>query len=135
TEAFKKERAVGAVWSEAQFSVPNAMTSKPFGCWLKSNQVGVLDELNEVLQLTDRPWYEVRDSIGRVHAPSKTTGHGMMADLLQPAIRAAFEAHVRSLAVSRALRIDNALREFADKNGREATGLDDLSLPKEATID
>jgi len=37
--------------------------------------------------------------------------------------------------ISRSLRIDNALREFAEKNGREAKGLDELTLAKEATID
>ena len=40
-----------------------------------------------------------------------------------------------SVATLRALRIFNALRGFADKNGRDAAGLDELSLPKEATID
>ncbi len=35
----------------------------------------------------------------------------------------------------RALRIHNALRAFAEKNGREATGLDELGLPREATVD
>jgi|tagenome__1003787_1003787.scaffolds.fasta_scaffold20479937_2 hypothetical protein len=33
------------------------------------------------------------------------------------------------------LRIYNALTAFAEKNGREAKGLDELGLPKEATID
>ena len=35
----------------------------------------------------------------------------------------------------RALRIFNALTQFRDKHGREARGLEELSLPKEATID
>ena len=35
----------------------------------------------------------------------------------------------------RALRINNALRAFAEKNGREAKGLDELNLPKGATLD
>ncbi len=46
-----------------------------------------------------------------------------------------FQANARSLAVSRALRIENALRQFAEKNGREAMGLDELNLPAAATID
>ena len=35
----------------------------------------------------------------------------------------------------RSLRIFNALQQFAEKNGREATGLAELELPKSAMID
>jgi hypothetical protein len=59
----------------------------------------------------------------------------VLADLLIPALRASFEAHARSLVISRALRIDNALVAFKEKNGREAKGLDELNLPKETTVD
>ena len=54
-----------------------------------------------------------------------------------PAVKAAFQANARSTAVSRALRIHNAMRPvFAEKNGREATALDELvDLPKQSTID
>jgi hypothetical protein len=52
-----------------------------------------------------------------------------------PAVKAAYQARARSLAVSRSLRIYNALRQFAEKNGREAAGLEELGLPQEATID
>ena len=46
-----------------------------------------------------------------------------------------FHANARDLAVSRSLRVYNALRQFAEKNGREATGLAELDLPAAATID
>ena len=35
----------------------------------------------------------------------------------------------------RALRIFNALRQFAAENGREAAGLEELGLPEQATMD
>ena len=35
----------------------------------------------------------------------------------------------------RSLRIYNALRQFSEHNGREATGLAELKLPADATID
>jgi hypothetical protein len=78
--------------------------------------------------------HEVRGSLGWLIAAA-VHGHGVMADLLMPAVKAVFQANARSLAVSRALRIDNALRQFAEKNGREAKGLEEIELPKEATID
>ena len=59
----------------------------------------------------------------------------MLADLLVPGLEAAYVAHARSLALSRALRIYNALRQFETQHGREAKGLEELSLPVEATVD
>jgi hypothetical protein len=52
-----------------------------------------------------------------------------------PAVQAWFDAEMRWLAMIRGLRIFNALTDFAKKNGHEANGLDELNLPKEATID
>jgi hypothetical protein len=46
-----------------------------------------------------------------------------------------FHANARTVAVMRSLRIYNALRQFAEKHGREATGLEQLDLPQSATID
>jgi hypothetical protein len=102
---------------------------------VRSYGVGVLDALDEQLALAAHPWEEIRDQFGPANAPPPSSGHGVLADLLVPALKAAFQAHARSVALSRALRIDNALRQFAEKNGREAKGLEDLDLPKEAMID
>ena len=47
----------------------------------------------------------------------------------------AFIAGNRDTARVRSLRVYSDLQRFAEENDREATGLDELSLPKEATID
>lgn len=48
---------------------------------------------------------------------------------------AAFTSEARNEAIMRSLRIFNALTQFRVERGREASGLEDLALPKEATID
>jgi hypothetical protein len=95
--------------------------------------VGVLDAMNEHITTADQPWYKLYGD--RKSTDTKSTGHGVLADLLLPAIQAAHDANARITATLRALRIFNALTEYRDQHGREATGLADLSLPKEATID
>lgn len=131
----KTERAVGAVWIDAQLSGLYAVPAHMIGWQLKSYQIGVLDAMDECVQLAARPWHEVREKFGPADGSTQPTGHGVLADLLVPGMRAGFEANARSLAMSRELRIYNALRAFAEKNGREATGLEELALPAEAVID
>lgn len=133
----KDERAVGADWIHSHFRLSGAPSSvaHTLGWQLKGFQVGVLDAMGEYIEQAERPLHELRGRFDYGDLPSPPTGHGVLADLLIPAVKAAFQANARSLAVSRALRINNALREFAEKNGREATGLEELNLPKEATVD
>jgi hypothetical protein len=85
--------------------------------------------------LAVRPWYEVREQFGKSDAETISTGHGKLADLLVPAARASFQANARGIAMLRSLRIYNALLQFSEQNGREASGLAELKLPTEATID
>jgi hypothetical protein len=108
-----------------------------FGWPMKRYWIGMLDFYDVQIALASRPWHEVRQQFGTPSGSSSLspTGFGMMADLTLPAMQAAYNAHARSLAVLRALRIYNALTEYREQNGREASGLDDLALPKEATID
>ena len=132
--AMKSERAVSADWVDAHLGwfplLPEALA------WhLKSYQVGVLDAFEEYLQLVRMPLHEVRTKFGPADSPTPPSGHGVMADLLMPALHAVFHANARSLATSRSLRIYNALRQYAEKHGREAKGLDELDLPAGATID
>jgi hypothetical protein len=60
---------------------------------------------------------------------------GPLSSLLVPSLEATYRASNRVSARLRCLRILNALRAFAQQHGREATGLEDSSLPKPATID
>ena len=58
-----------------------------------------------------------------------------MGELWMPGLLAAYSAHNRNLAIIRSTRIASALARYRHEHGREASGLEELSLPKEATID
>jgi hypothetical protein len=131
----KLERAISADWVYGHVSGWYGALAHVVGWPMKSFQVGVLDLMEEYIQLAERPWHEVRGEFGALDTPTAPTGHGVMADLLLPAVKAVFQANARSTAVSRSLRIHNAMRQFAEKNGREAAGLHELGLPQQATID
>ncbi len=105
------------------------------GWVLKQHFMGVLDLFDALLPTADAAWYEPNSprQPGGPLAGSKRLG--VLADLLVPAIMAGYEAHNRDAALVRSLRVFNALLTFAEKNGREAGGLDELDLPKEATTD
>jgi hypothetical protein len=134
-EVMTTERAVSADWLDSHRGEVPSMVFHMFGWPLKSYQVGVLDAMEEQIELAGQPWYEIRERFGVEGSPAPRTGHGTLADLLMPAVKAAYQARARSLAVSRSLRIYNALRQFAETNGREATELEELSVPREAMID
>ncbi len=131
----KTERAFGADWINSDMISDYGPIRHVIGWLMKSFQVGALDAMQEYIQLAGRPWCEVRQEFEPVNLQARSKKHGMLAALLEPGLQTAFEAHARSLVVARGLRIDNALIAFAEKNGREATGLDELGLPREATID
>ncbi len=112
----------------------NSILSRMFGWTIQRHFLSVLDYYATQIPLAARPWYEVHQRVGREGAPAPGS-LGVMTDLLIPAIQAYCDAEARSTAVMRALRIDNTLLAFADANGHEARGLEDLNLPKDAVID
>jgi hypothetical protein len=134
-EVLMSERAVSADWLDSHRGEVPSVLFHMFGWPLKSYQIGVLDAMEEQIELAGQPWYKISERFGVGDSSAPRTGHGTLADLLMPAVKAAYQARARSLAVSRSLRIYNALRQFAEKNGREAAGLEELGLPQEATID
>jgi hypothetical protein len=102
---------------------------------IKQYYIGILDAYVDQLDMATNPWYEMRNQFVKRGANSRPTGHGVLADLAIPALDAAYQSNARNLALVRSLRIFNALRLHAEENGHEAQGLNDLPLPKEATID
>ena len=102
---------------------------------VKRLYLGALDSYDELLASAAKPWYEVSGKLRTSDSHPPTTGKGVLADLLLPALQAAYSANARDLAVLRSLRIFNALTQYRDEHGHEASRLADLSLPKEATID
>jgi hypothetical protein len=142
------QRLVRALKTERAYCVTTAVESGLFpeavrvnrvwfrlvGWPMKSLYVNALGVFDDLFELAGRPWYEIRDQFG-ADGSMPPSGHGVLADLLAPALRAAYEANARNLALMRALRIFNVLTQYRDEHGREASGLEELSLPKEATID
>jgi hypothetical protein len=107
-----------------------------FAGWtIKRFFLGPLDYYEVLLPIVDRPWPEIEKAFAPGGSLAEPTGHGVMADLLVPALVAGLEAGHRDTANVRALRVFNALQQFALKNGREASGLGELGLPTEATVD
>jgi hypothetical protein len=135
--AIVTERALATGWYDAVTERLEffRFASKALGWPLKNYQTGSLALMSKQLELAGKPWHEVRKQFGKGDSPIPPSGHGVMADLLMPALSAAFEANARNIAQLRSLRIYNSLRQFAEEHGREATGLDELKLPADATID
>lgn len=141
------QRMLYVLKSERAFGIDNHMRRPPqaieppvwvfhmFGWPLKRYWIGVLDYFDEELKMVQRPWPDGRSWVGRRPRPDAPSGHGVLADLLIPATQAAYDANARTTAMLRTLRVFNALTEFRQKHGHEATGFADLKLPKEATLD
>jgi hypothetical protein len=106
-----------------------------FGWQMKTYGIGLLDFYSVQIRLAARPWVDARKQIGHADGEPKREDFGVMADLLLPALQATYDANARNLAVLRSLRIFNALRQYAAQHGHEARWLENLTLPKEATID
>ena len=95
-----------------------------------------LDYYGKIVPLADRPWYAAHGNpLWGNTSGGKNTSRSTLVTLLFPAIQAAYTVTNRSIALVRCLRILNALGEYQEKNGREAKGIADLNLPKEAIID
>lgn len=94
-----------------------------------------LDYYDEVLPLLDGPWHEVLKQVAAGDLTRVAAGHGIMADRFASFLEMAYFVHLDQLAWIRSLRAYNAFHQFALNNDREAEGLDDLRLPREATID
>jgi hypothetical protein len=101
---------------------------------LSRHRDGVLDYYDEILKIIDGPWYLSRAPFSTIGVRA-TTKFGPLAGSLVPALQAAFDAHHRDVAVVRSLRIFVALREFADANGRDASGMAEIKAPLYFTMD
>lgn len=95
------------------------------------NSLGVFDDQ---LAIPGDQWFEIRGSFN----PDGTwdaSAHGILGELLSPALGAAYVAHSRNLAKIRATRIASALSRYRHEHGREASDLNDLALAKEVVMD
>jgi hypothetical protein len=140
----KSERAYAI---DATFQLPIAMAEaglqSPPPSWvlrmlgwpMKRYFVGVLDYYDREIRSADQPWIEFRKRVEHQENVQTPSGYGVLADSLRSSVEATYEANTRMTAFLRSLRIFDALTQYRDKHGHEASGLADLSLPKEETID
>lgn len=131
----KTERAFNAsAIEEFGSSLPNPFLARIFGWTIQRHFAGVLDVYDEELRLLTLPSWKVNKQAQ--HAQAEYGGkYGAIADLTIQGVQGWFESEMRCAAMTRALRIVNTIRAFAEKNGREPKGLEELGLPREATID
>ena len=116
--------------------VGHPISSRMFGWVIQRQFLQSLDFYDEVLKLVSQPpSLPLYRRIAHPGAVDISKMDRLVAELTIPAVQAWYDAEMRCVATTRALRIYNALTEYAYKNSHEATGLDDLKLPKEATID
>jgi len=106
--------------------------------WLESiTEIAMLDYHESLFPAIQRPWHESHAAVARSRAEAENTTSisGIAVLLLGPAIDSAYVAWNRNTVELRCLRILNALTAFAQDNGREAEGLDDLGLSDAETLD
>jgi hypothetical protein len=128
------ERAF-ALSSIEQLGGPAHPVASRFLLWKpKSDFLAAVDHFDALLPVVTRPWHELGKTPGE-RAIFSPQGLGPLADNFIPATSAAYDASNRRVALSRCLRVLNAMQAFADANGRNAHGLHELKLPVDATID
>jgi hypothetical protein len=133
------ERAYGATamtefgWGPST-DRPHPILMHTFGWVMQRQALNVLDSYDAMLNLMGQPSPKTNREICTVGARA-VEKYGALAKLAIPATQAWYEAQMRCIAMTRALRIYNALTAFAEKNKREAKGLEELGLARETTID
>jgi hypothetical protein len=136
--ALKTDRAYSASLVEEGGAIPGMGADRPFYfglvAWpMKRFFAGAMDGFSQEIVLAEKSWPYMSNQVGRYG--NATSGLGVLADLLLPAIQAAYDAEARVVGMMRSLRIFNALARFRTENEREAAGLAELDLPAAATID
>jgi hypothetical protein len=134
-QTLKKERAYSITALDEQSGRMGRLVINTIGWRVKSMHNGVLDWYDELLPVIGKPWYEFQADPAAKRVFQTPTGFGTLTDLLLPSVQASYEAANRTTAIMRSLRIFNAIQNYAEKNGRDPSGLADLRLPAKATID
>lgn len=119
---------------DASLAVPGPV-SRMLGWPAKRHFLNAHEMMGEVIARADGPWPEFRKQTKSWEGRDVDTGHGVLANLLAPAIAASAQARDRDLALIRSLRVLNALQGFEAREGRQASDLADSGLSGDATID
>jgi hypothetical protein len=136
--ALKTERAYGLNVVEDAGMVPGGGANRPFYldlvAWpVKLQYLSAVKYWDVQIPLIQKTWPKPNTQVGKFGPEAKDLG--TMAELMVPALQAAYDAESRIVAVIRAMRVFNALAEYRIANEKEASGLDELRLPPAATID
>jgi hypothetical protein len=136
--ALKTDRAYSASVTENGGANPNSKAHpillSLFGWTMQRHFVSALDYSDQQIALVAKSWPNPNGRVGRGAAPGEDE-LGTLAALMVPGLQATYAAEARIVAMMRALRIFNGLRQYAEENGREAVGLEELNLPAAATGD
>ncbi|MBA3484979.1 MAG: hypothetical protein H0T51_24545 [Pirellulales bacterium] len=130
----KTERAISISATLDQIGGAKSIVVNTIGLPMKRMYVGAIDYYEPLLMIANKPWH-VSYEQGTPSVFQTPTRFGTLADLLASSFEVQFDIVHRTSALIRALRVKSALQQFAAEHGREAEGLGDLALPKEATID
>jgi hypothetical protein len=131
----KSERAmvISALQEQAR-GLPGLLMNT-FGRLTKMQPSSALDLFDIVLEDAAEPWHKVSGQYPASVIFTNPGGLGIWADMMQPPIYTAYETTNRAVAISRCLRIYNAMRRYELEHGREPEGLMKLGLPAKATLD
>ena len=114
----------------------NGIPLAKFAAWhIRSLGLDSVQFANSVIDISQESPRELVRQLQPGETLAAPTSFGVLADLLEPALKAWVMADQRATALSRSMRIYNALRQYADEHGHEASGLQDLNLPPDATLD
>jgi hypothetical protein len=127
------ERAITISATQDQFGGMKAIVVNTVGLPMKIMYMDAIDYYEPMLSVAEQPWHVAFQ--GSTSIFQTPTSYGTMADLLASSFEAHIHAVHRTSAVLRSLRTFNALQQFAEEHGAEATGLADLKLPAAATAD
>jgi hypothetical protein len=128
-----------ALRDERAFSISyiTERTSPLFLKWPVLNwMIGELDAEDQACKIAELPLDHIRprkDPVTKQTAPPQFAN--VKSQLIGASMRAAFESEFRRLTLARCLRVVNALGKYRAQTGKEAENLEQLSLPREATLD
>jgi hypothetical protein len=131
----------GALRSERAFSLSSVREMPGAGSWLTRGFVNILmlrliDLFDRYLENASRPYAVVVSEKGEAAAPSGGPNpYGALVKLLEPPLASTREVAERVRAMSRSLRVLNALQTRVPVGSDRVPKLTDLGLPGEATID
>lgn len=124
----KQERAFSQTQTERLAMVDLGQVS----AW----RLGMLEFYDELLAVADLPWHEGDSRIRGIQPPGIDVmgGGAALQQSVAPAVESTYTAHNRMIALTRCVRVLNAITA-AEAAGQDVEGLDDLPLPEGAATD